>query len=264
MNPFLNNAVKAARHAGRIISYNASQLERLTITVKGHADFVSEVDRQAEQEIINTLREVYPEHAIFAEESGKAGENEFEWIIDPLDGTTNFLHGVPQFAVSIALRVKGVLQVAVILDPVKDELFTAIRGEGALLNDHRIRVSSTDNMAYSLLATGFPYKDTSSLDLWTDCFRSLMPETSGVRRAGSAALDLAWVAAGRYDGFWEFDLNTWDIAAGVLLIQEAGGMVSEVDGGRNHLQSGNILAANPAIYRKMLRKLSPIVQKYRS
>ena len=263
MNPFLNTAIKAARLAGRVISYNAEQLDRLTVTAKGHADFVSEVDQQAELEIIHTIKEAYPEHAINAEESGKSAGNEFEWIIDPLDGTTNFLHGIPQYAVSIAMREKGVLKVAVVFDPLKDELFTAVKGEGALLNDRRIRVSGTNDMGYALLATGFPYKDMKNLDLWTDCFRALLPETSGVRRAGSAALDLAWVAAGRYDGFWEFELNAWDIAAGVLLIQEAGGMVSEVDGGRDQLISGDIMAANPAIYRKMLRKLTPIVQKHK-
>ncbi len=262
MNPFLNTAVKAARLAGRVITYNAEKLDRLNIKVKGHADFVSEVDHQAEMEIINTIKETYPDHAIYAEESGLTEGNDFEWIIDPLDGTTNFLHGIPQYAVSIAMREKGVLKVAVVFDPVKDELFTAVKGEGALLNDHRIRVSKTDNMSFTLLATGFPYKDMKNLDLWSDCFRSVLPETSGVRRAGSAALDLAWVAAGRYDGFWEFDLNTWDIAAGVLLVQEAGGMVSEVDGGRDHMLSGDIMAANSTIYRKMLRKFSPIVQKY--
>ena len=263
MNPFLNTAVKAARLAGRVITYNAAQLDRLTITAKGHADFVSEVDQQAEQAIIHAIRENYTDHAIYAEESGKSAGNDFEWIIDPLDGTTNYLHGIPQYAVSIALREKGALKVAVIFDPMKDELFTAVKGEGALLNDRRIRVSKTDNMSYALLATGFPYKDTKNLDLWSDCFRSVMPEISGIRRAGSAALDLAWVAAGRYDGFWEFDLNAWDIAAGVLLVQEAGGMVSEVDGGREHLLTGDIMAANSAIYRKMLRKFSPIVQKYK-
>lgn len=263
MNPFLNTAVKAARLAGRVITLNAEKLDRLTVTAKGHADFVSEVDKQAEEEIIYAIRENYPDHAIYAEESGRTTGNDFEWIIDPLDGTTNFLHGIPQYAVSIALREKGVLKVAVVFDPVKDELFTAVKGEGALLNDRRIRVSKTEHMAYSLLATGFPYKDMKNLNLWSDCFQSLLPETSGVRRAGSAALDLAWVAAGRYDGFWEFELNAWDIAAGVLLVQEAGGMVSEVDGGRDHMQSGNIMAANSAIYRKMLRKLSPIVQKYK-
>ncbi len=263
MNPFLNTAIKAARLAGRVISINADQLERLTVTAKGHADFVSEVDHQAEQEIIRTIKDAYPDHAIFAEESGKTAGNDYEWIIDPLDGTTNFLHGIPQYAVSIAMREKESLKVAVVFDPIKDELFTAVKGEGAQLNDRRIRVSGTNDMEYALLATGFPYKDMKNLDLWTDCFRAVLPETSGVRRAGSAALDLAWVAAGRYDGFWEFDLNTWDIAAGVLLIQEAGGMVSEVDGGRNHMQSGDIMAANPAVYRKMLRKLSPIVQNHK-
>lgn len=263
MNPFLNTAIKAARLAGRIISHNAEQLDRLNVTAKGHADFVSEVDHQAEQEIINTIREAYPDHAILAEESGKFAGNEFEWIIDPLDGTTNFLHGIPQYAVSIAMRENDVLKAAVVFDPIKDELFTASKGEGALLNDRRIRVSSTKDMEFTLLATGFPYKDMKNLDLWTDCFRALLPETSGVRRAGSAALDLAWVAAGRYDGFWEFDLNTWDIAAGVLLIQEAGGMISEVDGGRDYLKSGDIMAANPFIYRKLLRKLTPIVQNYK-
>jgi myo-inositol-1(or 4)-monophosphatase len=262
MNPLVNTAVKAARTAGRIITRNAGQLERLSVEVKGHADFVSDVDNQAEAAIIETIHDSYPSHAIYAEESGRSGNDEYEWVIDPLDGTTNYLHGVPQFAVSIAIRHKGTLLGAVVLDPMKDELFTAVRGEGALLNDHRIRVSRLDNIQHALLATGFPYKDTSNLDLWSESFRALMPDVSGVRRAGSAALDLAWVAAGRYDGFWEFGLNAWDIAAGMLLVQEAGGMVSEIDGGRNALDSGDILAANPFLYRHMLRKLSPLVHKH--
>ena len=261
-HPLVNTAVKAARRAGQVISRHYQQLDRLTVKAKGHADFVSEVDRQAEEEIIYMIKDAYPDHAIFAEESGKSSGNEFEWIIDPLDGTTNFLHGLPQFAVSIAVREKGVLEHAVIYDPIKDELFTASRGQGAQLNDHRIRVSNTDSMAYALLGTGFPYKDTRNLALWTDCFHKLMPSVSGVRRAGSAALDLAYVAAGRLDGFWEFDLNAWDIAAGCLLIQEAGGMVSEVDGGRAFLESGDVLAGNSAVYRVMLRHLAHIVHKY--
>lgn len=261
-HPFMNTAIKAARRAGQVISRHFQQLERLTITAKGHADFVSEVDRQAEEEIIYIIRDAYPDHAIFAEESGKSSGNEFEWIIDPLDGTTNFLHGLPQFAVSIAVREKGVLEHAVVFDPIKDELFIASRGQGAQLNDRRIRVSNIDRMDYALLGTGFPYKDTRNLALWTECFQKLMPEVSGIRRPGSAALDLAYVAAGRMDGFWEFDLNAWDIAGGCLLIQEAGGLVSEVDGGRSFLESGDILTGNPAIYRVMLRQLAPLVHKY--
>jgi myo-inositol-1(or 4)-monophosphatase len=263
-HPFITTAIRAARRAGQIITRNYHHLDRLTITAKGHADFVSEVDRQAESEIIEIIRDTYPDHAIFAEESGKSSGNEFEWIIDPLDGTTNFLHGLPQFAVSIAVRTKGVLEHAVIFDPLKDELFTATRGQGALLNDHRIRVSGVDRMDYALLGTGFPYKDTRNLALWTACFQDLMPLVSGIRRPGSAALDLAYVAAGRLDGFWEFDLNAWDIAGGCLLIQEAGGMVSEVDGGRAFLESGDILTGNPAIYRIMLRRLAPLVHKHAS
>jgi len=261
-HPLVNTAIKAARRAGRIVLRNLGQLDKLPFEAKGHADYVSMVDREAEEQIVQTIHEAYPDHAIHAEERGRQGDNSVEWIIDPLDGTTNYLHGFPQFAISIAVRENDRLQHALVFDPLKDELFTASRGRGAQLNDHRIRVSGLENMKLALLGTGFPYKDMHNLDLWTDTFRALAPEISGVRRAGSAALDLAYVACGRLDGFWEFDLNAWDIAAGCLLVQEAGGMVTEIDGGRNYLESGDVLAATPVVYRQMLRQLAPLVHKH--
>ena len=255
MHPMLNTAVKAARRAGNIILRHVNQIDRLTIESKGRNDFVSEVDRQAESEIIHIIRHAYPDHAIFAEESGKQDGNEYQWIIDPLDGTTNFLHNLPQFAVSIALQHNNKLEQAVIFDPMRDELFTASRGCGAQLNDRRIRVSAVSVLESALLGTGFPYKSMDHLDVWINIFRTLLPLTSGVRRAGSAALDLAYVASGRLDGFWEIGLSPWDMAAGCLLIQEAGGLVSDFAGGQEFLRSGNIIGGNPKIYPEILPRL---------
>jgi myo-inositol-1(or 4)-monophosphatase len=261
MNPTLNIAVRAARSAGNVIIRNLGKLDTLAIHTKDRNDFVTEVDRRAEQEIIFTLRKAFPDHGILAEESGLQEGNEYQWIIDPLDGTTNFLHGFPQFAVSIALRHKGRMEQGVIYDPLRQELFTATRGAGAMLNDRRIRVTKRKTLEGSLLGTGFPFKSQQHLDTYLDMFRALFPQTAGIRRAGSAALDLAYVAAGRLDGFWEIGLSIWDMAAGVLLIQEAGGLSSDFSGGDNHLESGNIVAGNPKLFAEILKTIRPCVTK---
>lgn len=258
MHPLLNTGVKAARRAGNIILRHLDQLERLAIETKGRNDFVSEVDRQAEHEIIQVIHSAYPNHAILAEESGRRQGNQYQWIIDPLDGTTNYLHGYPQFAVSIALEHRGKLEHAVVLDPLRNELFTASRGNGAQLNDRRIRVSQVASLKFALLGTGFPFRAEKRLESWIDTFRVLLTHTSGVRRAGSAALDFASVACSRLDGFWEFGLSPWDIAAGSLLIVEAGGLISDLSGGQDFLKTGNVVAGNPQIYTKIL----PIIQSH--
>ncbi|NNG11814.1 MAG: inositol-1-monophosphatase [Halobacteria archaeon] len=259
MHPMLNIAVRAARGAGNIIVRHFDRLDQLTVQSKEHNDFVSEVDRQAEQEIIHTLRKAYPDHGILAEESGFRQGDEYQWIIDPLDGTTNFLHGFPHFAVSIALRHKGRLEQAVIYDPLRQELFTASRGSGALLNDRRMRVTARRHLDGALLGTGFPFKSQQHLDAYLEMFRALFPQAAGIRRAGSAALDLAYVAAGRLDGFWEIGLNIWDMAAGVLLIQEAGGLSGDLIGGHDYLQHGNIVAATPKLFPVILKAIRPHV-----
>ncbi len=257
MHPMLNIAVKAARRAGNLIYRSTDKIDHLTVTKKSHADFVSEVDRAAEQVIMETLLEAYPSHAILAEESGSHGESEYLWIIDPLDGTTNFLHSFPQFAVSIALEHKGVLTQAVIYDPVRNELFTATRGQGAYLNDKRIRVSKRLHMADALIGTGFPYSNFQHIDSYMAILKDVMQQSSGLRRPGSAALDLAWMAAGRYDGFFETGLKAWDIAAGCLLITEAGGMVSDLVGEDSYIKTGHICAGNPNIHPQLLKLMAP-------
>lgn len=260
MNPQITIAVRAARAAGNIITRSMDRLDRLTITTKGSNDFVTDIDHKAEQAIIEVLRQAYPDHGILAEESGLQNDtSESQWIIDPLDGTTNFLHGFPQFAVSIALRHKNRLEIGVVYDPVTQELFTAARGEGAQLNDKRIRVSNRKGLDGALLSTGFPYYDQSYLDTYLATLKALMQPSAGIRRPGSAALDLAWCAAGRTDGFWEFNLKPWDIAAGALLVREAGGIVSDLTGGENYLNSGDILAGGAKVYPAMLQKIHPIV-----
>jgi len=259
MHPTLNIAVRAARSAGNVIIRNLGKLESLTIHSKDRNDFVTEVDQKAEQEIIAILRRAFPDHAILAEESGRSDGNDFQWIIDPLDGTTNFLHGFPQFAVSIALRHKGRLEQGVIYDPMRQELFTATHGGGAMLDDRRIRVAKRDSLEGALLGTGFPFKSQQHLDAYLDMFRALFPRTAGIRRPGAAALDLAYVAAGRLDGFWEIGLSIWDMAAGVLLIQEAGGLSSDFVGGHDYLESGNIVAGNPKVFADILKTIRPFV-----
>jgi len=251
MQPMLNIAVRAARAAGNIIIRQIDQAQDLSASEKSKNDFVTEVDKQAEAVIINTLLKAYPGHAILAEESGTRGKSDYIWIIDPLDGTTNFMHGFPHFAVSIALQHKGKLQQAVIYDPFRQELFTCSRGDGAYLNERRIRVSKRKNLDGALLGTGFPFGESANIDRFIETCRILMPLTAGIRRAGAATLDLAYIACGRLDGFWEFGLKPWDIAAGALLIEEAGGMVSDINGGNSFLESGNVLCAAPGVFEEM-------------
>jgi myo-inositol-1(or 4)-monophosphatase len=259
MHPVLNIAVRAARNAGNIIVRYVNQVDSLKITTKGYNDFVSEVDRQAESEIINVIHKAYPDHGILAEEGGKHGNNEYQWIIDPLDGTTNFLHGFPQFAVSIALRHKNKIEQAVVYDPLRQELFTATLGSGAYLNERRIRVSKAKGLEGTLIGTGFPFKHPQHLDAYLTMFRTIHLQTAGIRRAGAASLDLVYVAAGRLDGFWEIGLNAWDIAAGVLIIQEAGGLISDFGGGQEYLDTGNIVAGNPKVFKEILHNIQPLL-----
>jgi myo-inositol-1(or 4)-monophosphatase len=260
MHPMLTIAVKAARRAGGIINRASQNLDLLNVSRKSHSDFVSEVDGAAEEAIIKVLLDAYPDHAILAEESGTRGDqenSEYQWIIDPLDGTTNFLHGFPKYGVSIALRHRGVLNQAVVYDPTSNDLFVASRGRGAYLNDHRIRVSKRTRLADSLIGTGFPFREFSHIDAYLSMFKDLIPRTVGIRRPGSAALDLAYVAAGRYDGFWEIGLSPWDIAAGCLLITEAGGLVGDLEGNDTQLQCGNIVAGNPKVFGQLLQVIAP-------
>lgn len=257
MNPALNIAVKAARKAGSLILRHMDRLSGVSVTQKGRNDFVSEVDRQAEDEIVAILRKAYPGHSILAEESGASGGDEFQWIIDPLDGTTNYLHGFPQFAVSIALSNRGRLEQGVIYDPLREELFTASRGGGAFLNDRRVRVSQRKSLEGALLGTGFPFRQHEVLDAYLAMFKALHADTAGIRRAGSAALDLAYVAAGRLDGFWEFGLRPWDLAAGALLIREAGGLVGDFSGGEEYMDTGNLVAGTPKVFTAILQAIAP-------
>ncbi len=259
MHALLNIAVSAARKAGSFISRALERVDTLQVDSKGYNDFVSEVDRRAEQEIIQIIHKAYPHHAILAEESGEHGDNDAVWIIDPLDGTTNFLHGFPQFAVSIALRHNGRMEVGVVYDPLRDELFTAVRGSGAQLNDRRIRVSKAKGLDGTLIGTGFPFRDQTYIDAYLGMFKALLPRTAGIRRAGSAALDLAYVAAGRLDGFWEIGLKPWDMAAGILLIQEAGGVVGDLRGGADFFTNGNVVTGNPRVFEALIAAVQPHV-----
>ena len=257
MHPMLNIATRAARSAGDLIVRHMERLDELTVTSKNPNDFVSEVDRQAEATIIRILHRAYPDHGFLAEEGGETAGNDYLWIIDPLDGTTNFLHGFPSFAVSIGLRHKGKLEQAVVYDPLTQEMFTASRGAGALLNNRRIRVTRRSGLSGALLGTGFPFKAQQHLDNYLAMFKALFPETAGIRRQGSAALDLAYVAAGRLDGFWEIGLNPWDMAAGALLIREAGGIVGDFQGGGQYFETGNLVAGNPKVFAAIIRTIQP-------
>jgi myo-inositol-1(or 4)-monophosphatase len=243
----LNVAVKAARRAGTVINRASLNLERLQVDRKQHNDFVTEVDKAAEAAIIETLSEETGEHNIDAENV---------WIIDPLDGTTNFIHGFPQYAVSIALAVNGVTQQAVVYDPTRDELFTATRGAGAYLDRRRLRVATQDRLASSLIGTGFPYREDQDLEKYLKIFAEMTRQCAGLRRPGAASLDLAYVAAGRYDGFFESDLKPWDMAAGALLITESGGLIGNYRGEEGFLKSGEVMAANPRIFAQMVQCLS--------
>ncbi|HHI76922.1 MAG TPA: inositol monophosphatase [Gammaproteobacteria bacterium] len=257
MSPTTNIAVRAARRAGSILMRYYGRIDTLTISEKQSNDYVSEVDRNAEAAIIEVIRRAYPHHAILAEESGEHKGNDFLWIIDPLDGTTNYLHGFPQFSVSVALQHRGQLISAAVYDPLRDEMFTASRGAGALLNDRRLRVSDQKTLKGALIGTGIPFRDQRYLDEYLAMLKAMVRDTAGIRRPGSAALDFAYVAAGRVDGFWELGLSAWDFAAGALLVQEAGGAVTDIRGGDRHLESGNVVAGNLKVHQAMLKTLAP-------
>jgi len=249
METMLTTAVEAARKAGAIILAAARDTTTRTVRSKHRNDFVSDVDCAAEVAILDTLRGAYPRHQILAEESGLSGAvAEYQWIVDPLDGTTNFLHGLPQFAVSIALQRGPELVLAVVLDPLKDELFTAMRGDGAQLNGEPISVSPARDLNECVIGTGIPFRNEASLDKYVSMLRDISHRTAGIRRFGAAALDLAYVACGRFDGFWELDIKPWDMAAGALLIEEAGGKVADVDGQPNYLGHGSIIAGSPSAF----------------
>lgn len=249
MHALLNVAVLAARRAGAVLIRNLVKLEKLKVEVKGRNDYVSEADHAAERAIIDVIKKHYPEHAILAEESGAHGDSDTVWIIDPLDGTTNYLHRFPVFAVSIGVQVDGHMAHAVVYDPLRQELFTASRGAGAQLDDHKIRVSGQKELERALIGTGFPYRQSDDeLEPYLRMLGKVVKNTSGVRRPGAAALDLCYVAAGRLDAFWETGLAPWDMAAGALIIREAGGIVSGLDGGENYLDTGHILCGTPKIY----------------
>ena len=260
MHPALNIAVKAARRAGQIINRASLDVDSLTVTTKQQSDFVTEVDKAAEAAIIKILQDAYPQYGILAEESGEipgkgAGES-FQWIIDPLDGTTNFSHGFPQYAVSIALAEKGQITQAVVFDPSRNELFTASKGAGAFINDRRIRVAKRVKLQDALIGTGFPYRSFTNIDAYMGIFRELAEKTAGMRRPGAASLDLCYLAAGRTDGFFEIGLSPWDIAAGALIISEAGGLISDFSGESDYLKTGNVVAGSPKIFAQLLKVVS--------
>jgi len=259
VQPLLNIAVRAARRAGEVIVRSLNRVDTLAITAKGRNDFVTEVDHAAEREIIASIRRSYPDHAFLAEESGVSGNSDTVWIIDPLDGTTNFLHSMPIFAVSIACQVRGRLEHAVVYDPMRQEIFTASRGGGAHVDNRRLRVSPHKTLEGALIGTGFPYRENIRyLDEYLQMMKAVIQNTAGVRRPGAAALDLAYVAAGRLDAFWEIGLSPWDTAAGTLLIQEAGGRIGTLSGGE-YTQGGNILCGTPKVYDALLELLTPFL-----
>lgn len=260
MNPMLNIGVRAARAAGRVITKNMGRLDSLRVEKKGHNDFASEVDQAAEAEIVETLLKAYPDHGVMAEESGQLGnaDSEYQWIVDPLDGTLNYLHGYPHFSVSIALYEKGRPYQAVVYDPVRQELFTGGKGEGAYLDGKRVRVSGVSRLSEALVGYTYPYQQGDDLTQPLAVLKALTETTTGVRREGSAALDLAYIAAGRLDGAWMHGLKQWDIAAGALLVREAGGLVNDYQGGDTWMQTGNLVAGSPKVHHGLLQTLAGV------
>ncbi len=262
MEPMLNIALRAARKAGELIERSFERLDLLAIEKKGTNDFVTEMDKAAEKEIIYHLRKAYPDHSIRGEEGGlqEGTRPDYEWVIDPIDGTTNFIHGMPHFAISIACVIKGQISHGVVLDPIKREEFTASRGRGAMLNGRRIRVSPRRGLDGALIGTGIPFNGYAleHIEPYLACLKEIAGQTAGIRRPGSAALDLAYVAAGRFDGFWEMNLKPWDVAAGILLVKEAGGLLSDFKGGANYFEQGNLVCGTPKVFKPILQ----IVQKH--
>jgi myo-inositol-1(or 4)-monophosphatase len=254
MQPLLHIAVNAARLAGDIIVRHSDNVDRIQVTAKGPNEYFTDVDILAEQIIIKTILKAYPDHGILAEESGvHNGDADCVWIIDPLDGTTNFLHGFPSYAISIAVKIKNRIEHGVVYDPIRHECFSASRGRGAQLNDRRIRVSKVTQLQDALLGAGFPFRNPKLAEQHFPTIQALFGKCAGVRRTGSAALDLAYVASGRLDGFWRFDLRPWDMAAASLLIKEAGGLIGDIHGGEDYLRLGNIVAGNPKIFKALLQ-----------
>jgi myo-inositol-1(or 4)-monophosphatase len=257
MEPMITVALNAARKAALVLEKATQHHGPQMVELKGRNDYVTEVDRAVEKEIIYHLRKAYPTHSFRGEEGGliEGEDTDSEWIIDPIDGTTNFINGIPHFAISIAYAYKGKLQHAVILDPSKQEEFTASRGKGATLNERRIRVTQRPSLEGALISTGIPFNGYAfdNIDPYLATLKEIAGQTSGIRRMGAASLDLAYVAAGRYDGFWEMNLKPWDIAAGILLIQEAGGFVSDFRGGNSMLESGNIVCGSPKVFKPLVQ-----------
>lgn len=262
MEPLLNIAVAAARQAGDIIVRHIEQIDRIKVTAKDNAEYFSEVDIKAEQTIIQAIHKAYPDHGILAEESGLYNEeSDVQWIIDPLDGTSNFLHGFPFYSVSIACKIKNRIEHAVVYDPIRHECFSATRGRGAQLNDRRIRVSKQTQLQQALLGTGVSFRNPTAAQRYLPTFEALMGKCVGIRRTGSAALDLVYVAAGRLDGFWQFGLRPWDIAAGALIVKEAGGLLSDAQGGEEYLKQGDVIAGTPKVFKALLQTLMPVMKR---
>ena len=259
MNPMLNIAIRAARKAGNVIAKNYERRDDIQTSKKGINDYVTSVDKAAEAEIIEIIQKSYPDHTIISEELGalEGKDSDIQWVIDPLDGTTNFVKGLPHFSVSIAIRVKNRTEVGVVYDPIRNELFTAVRGEGAKLNEVRLRVDSQNELNGAILATGFPFKQPSLMPTQFAIINNLIDEAADFRRTGSAALDLCYVASGRVDGYFEMGLKPWDCAAGDLIVREAGGLVCDFNAGHGYLRSGNIVAAPARILKEMLNKIQP-------
>lgn len=256
MEPMLNIALRAARKAGELIERATERVDLIAIEEKSRNDFVSDIDRKAEQEVLYHLKKAYPDHSFLGEETGASdGDSDYQWIIDPIDGTTNFLRGIPHCSVSIACMYKGQPLHAVVLDPIKRDEFTASKGKGATLNGRRIRCSSRNGLHGALIGTGVPFNGFAydNIDAYLACLKEVAGQTAGVRRIGSAALDLAYVAAGRFDGYWEMNLKPWDMAAGILLVKEAGGMISDFKGGNQFMDSGNVLCAGPKVFKPLLQ-----------
>ena len=263
LHPMLNIAVKAARAAGSLINRASMDVDMLKVTTKSANDFVTEIDQAAERVIIETLLTAYPGHAILAEESGRehgAKDSDYLWIIDPLDGTTNFIHGLPMYAVSIALSFRGQVQQAVVYDPTRNDLFYASKGRGAFMNDKRLRVSKRNRMADCLIGTGFPFRKGDNFKRYLQMFEAVMQMCAGMRRPGAASLDLCYVAAGYYDGFFETGLSAWDVAAGSLLVTEAGGLIGNFTGESDFLYQREVVAGNPKIYGQLVSVLSPFTR----
>jgi myo-inositol-1(or 4)-monophosphatase len=256
---FLETAVAAAMHAGEIIVKNIGRISKDDIGLKEASDFVTRVDLESEETIIRMIRAVFPHHHFLSEEGTKESESEYRWIIDPLDGTTNFIHGYPIFSVSIALEHEKETVTGVVFDPIRNEFFTAEKGSGSFLNGLPIRVSGVDTMGRSLITTGFPFRKREVIDTYLRIFKGLFLKVSDLRRTGSAAIDLSYVACGRCEGFFEFGLSPWDMAAGALIIREAGGIVSDFGGGEDYLKTGNIIAGNPSIHRSLLQEIRKVV-----